>query len=143
VVNFWSFPLNTVEPLFLKRIRNSGVPISRDGNTGKKVPRRAFQPPSPFPLRGPSADIYRSASLRVRCPPNQNPIWGKPGFERFLQNWLCGLRAIIGIKSLPILGRLEGQALNRAPKYDLRDPSDDTHLSILGEGIVSIIVYKL
>jgi hypothetical protein len=96
--------------LFLKRIRNGGVPVSRDGSTGKKVP---------------------------------NPIWGKPGFESFLQNWLCGLRAIIGIKSLPILGRLEGQALNRAPKYDLRDPSDDTHLSILGEGIVSIIVYKL
>jgi hypothetical protein len=57
-----------------------------------------------------------SASLRVRCPPNQNPIWGKPGFESFLQNGLCGWRAIIGIKSLPILGRLEGQGLNREPK---------------------------
>ena len=66
-----------------------------------------------------------SASLRVRCPPNQNPIWGKPGFESFLQNGLCGWRAIIGIKNLPILGRLEGQGLNREPKYDLRDRSAD------------------
>ena len=27
---------------------------------------------------------YRSASLRVRCPPNQNQIWGKPRFGSFL-----------------------------------------------------------
>jgi hypothetical protein len=61
-----------------------------------------LDPQSPYLACFPAPFVLRT------LPPNQNPIWWKPGFESFLQNWLCSLRAIIGIKSLPILGRLEG-----------------------------------
>jgi hypothetical protein len=49
----------------------------------------------------------------------ENTLW------EFLTSRFFGLLTIDRIKSLPILGRLEGQALNRDPKYYLRDWSSD------------------